>query len=224
MAAAVLTPLSSRVARRPGVAVASDLRCAPVDDPDARLLDALRAVDEAAFATLVERYHTRLIRFAESFVASRAVAEEVVQDTWLAVVRGIDRFEGRSSVKTWLFRILANRAKTTGIREARTLTVGGDDPLEGRFDEAGVWTEPPEPWSDAVDERLLAGELADRVKACLPQLPDAQRQVLVLRDVEGLAAADVCGLLGISPGNQRVLLHRARTRVRGLLEVERGPA
>jgi RNA polymerase sigma-70 factor (ECF subfamily) len=198
------------------------LRSPAVDDPDAALLDALRAGDEAAFATLVERYHTRLLRFAGTFVSSRAVAEEVVQDTWLGVVRGIERFEGRSSVKTWLFRILANRARSTGVREARTVSLGDDDPLEGRFDDAGVWSEPPEPWADAVDERLLAGALAERVRDCLPSLPEAQRQVLVLRDIEGVEATDVCGLLGLSAGNQRVLLHRARTRMRALLEAEGG--
>jgi RNA polymerase sigma-70 factor (ECF subfamily) len=189
-------------------------------DPDATLLDALRAGDEAAFASLVARYHTRLLRFAESMVPSRAVAEEVVQDTWLGVVRGIDRFEGRSSVKTWLFHILANRARSTGAREARSVPLG--EPLEGRFDGSGAWNRPPEPWSDAVDARIVADKLAARVKECLPALPAAQRQVLVLRDVEGLEATEVCDLLGLSAGNQRVLLHRARAQVRGLLEAELG--
>ncbi len=189
-------------------------------DPDVTLLDALRAGDDAAFASLVSKYHTRLLRFAESMVPSRAVAEEVVQDTWLGVVRGIDRFEGRSSVKTWLFHILANRAKTTGAREARSVPLG--DPLEGRFTAAGEWSQPPEPWSDSVDDRVLADKLASRVKQCLPGLPAGQRQVLVLRDIEGLEAPEVCTLLGISAGNQRVLLHRARAQIRGLLEAELG--
>lgn len=192
----------------------------PVVDPDTTLLEALRSGDEAAFATLVSRYHTRLLRFAETMVPSRAVAEEVVQDTWLGVVRGIDRFEGRSSVKTWLFHILANRARSAGAREARSVPLG--DPLEGRFADDGEWSRPPEPWSDAVDARLVAGELAAKVKRCLPDLPPGQRQVLVLRDVEGLEAAEVCTLLGISAGNQRVLLHRARSQVRGLLDAELG--
>ncbi len=196
------------------------VRFAPMGDPDAPLLDALRAGDDAAFAALVSRYHPRLLRFAETMVPSRAVAEEVVQDTWLGVVRGIDRFEGRSSVKTWLFHILANRARTTGAREARSVPLG--DPLEGRFDPSGVWSQPPEPWSEAVDARVVAHELAARVKECLPELPAAQRQVLVLRDVEGLDATEVCDLLQISAGNQRVLLHRARSHVRGLLEIEMG--
>lgn len=189
-------------------------------DPDATLLDALRAGDDAAFASLVAKYHTRLLRLAESMLPSRAVAEEVVQDTWLGVVRGIDRFEGRSSVKTWLFHILANRARTTGAREARSVPLG--DPLEGRFTAAGEWSQPPEPWSDAVDARVVADKLASRIKQFLPDLPVAQRQVLVLRDVEGLEAADVCTLLGVSAGNQRVLLHRARAHVRARLETELG--
>lgn len=197
-----------------------DLPSPLVTDPDATLLDALRAGDEAAFAALVSRHHTRLLRFAESLVPSRAVAEEVVQDTWLGVVRGIDRFEGRSSVKTWLFRILINRARTAGAREPRHAPLRVDDVLDGRFDAAGHWEQPPEPWADAIDARVVADKLAQRVKECLPQLPDAQRQVLTLRDIEGIDATDVCALLGVSAGNQRVLLHRARTRIRNILEDE----
>jgi RNA polymerase sigma-70 factor (ECF subfamily) len=191
-----------------------------VSDLDDDLLGALRAGDEAAFADLVSRYHTRLLRFAESLVPSKSMAEEVVQDTWLGVVRGIHRFEGRSSVKTWLFHILVNRAKSAGAREPRNVPLGDDDALEGRFDASGAWSRPPEPWADAIDSRLGAGQLARRVKECLPQLPDAQRQVLVLRDIEGIDAAEVCDLLGVSAGNQRVLLHRARSRVRSILEHE----
>lgn len=199
---------------------ASTVRGAMAVDPDSTLLDALRAGDESAFAALVTKYHPRLLRFAESMVPSRAIAEEVVQDTWLGVVRGIDRFEGRSSVKTWLFNILANRARTTGAREARAVPVG--DPLEGRFAASGAWSQPPEPWSDAVDSRLAAETVASRLKECLPDLPPGQRQVLVLHDIEGLDAAEVCALLGITAGNQRVLLHRARAQLRGLLEAEMG--
>lgn len=191
-----------------------------MNDPDTTLLDALRAGDDAAFASLVSKYHQRLLRFAESMVPNRAVAEEVVQDTWLGVVRGIDRFEGRSTVKTWLFHILANRARSAGAREARSVPLG--DPLDGRFTAAGEWSRPPEPWSDAVDSRVVADELASRIKRCLPQLPAGQRQVLVLRDIEGLEPAEVCALLGISAGNQRVRLHRARTQVRSMLEAELG--
>jgi RNA polymerase sigma-70 factor, ECF subfamily len=194
----------------------------PTVDPDAMLLEGLRAGDEAAFRALVSRYHTRLVRFAESMVPSRAVAEEVVQDTWLGVVKGIHGFEGRSAVKTWLFRIVSNRARSTGVREVRSVPVGDDHELEGRFDAAGRWSEPPEPWSEGVDRRLVAEELAGRVRDLLPYLPDAQRQVVVLRDLEGLDAMDVCDLLGITAGNQRVLLHRGRSRLRSLLEKEFG--
>jgi RNA polymerase sigma-70 factor (ECF subfamily) len=192
-----------------------------VADADATLLDDLRSGDEAAFATLVGRYHPRLLRLAESLVPSRAVAEEVVQDTWLGVVRGIDRFEGRSSVKTWLFRILVNRARSAGPQEVRTVPLD-DDVLEGRFSASGAWSQPPEPWSDAVDARVVADKLAGRIRECLARLPAAQRQVLVLRDIEGIDGDEVCDLLGLSPGNQRVLLHRARTRLRALLASEMG--
>jgi RNA polymerase sigma-70 factor (ECF subfamily) len=190
-----------------------------VADPDAALLEPLRAGDEAAFATLVSRYHVRLVRLAESMVSSRAVAEEVVQDTWLGVVRGVHRFEGRSTVKTWLFRILANRARSSGAREARTPALG-DDVLAGRFDSSGAWDRPPEPWTDTVDRRLTAEQLAGRIRDCLPELPTGQRQVVLLRDIEEVDTDDVCEMLGISLGNQRVLLHRGRARLRSLLERE----
>ena len=190
----------------------------PVVDPDAMLLDALRAGDEQAFRDLVMRYHQRLLRFAESFVPSRAIAEEVVQDTWLGVVRGVDRFEGRASVKTWLFRILANRARSTGLRESRSSPISDDDLLEGRFDATGHWNHAPAPWDDGVESRLFATQIADRVRELLPELPPAQRQVFVLRDIEGLEPDEACDLLGVSAGNQRVLLHRARARMRSLLE------
>jgi RNA polymerase sigma-70 factor (ECF subfamily) len=192
-----------------------------VADADATLIDDLRSGNEVAFSTLVCRYHPRLLRFAESLVPSRAVAEEVVQDTWLGVVRGIDRFEGRSSVKTWLFRILINRARSAGAREARTVPLD-DDLLAGRFAASGAWDQPPEPWADQVDARVVADRLAGRVRECLPGLPDAQRQVLVLRDIEGMEGDEVCELLGLSAGNQRVLLHRARTRLRAMLATEMG--
>jgi RNA polymerase sigma-70 factor, ECF subfamily len=199
-----------------------DLRSPPVGDPDAALLDALRAGDDDAFASLVRRYHTKLLRFAESLVPSRAVAEEVVQDTWLGVVRGIHRFEGRSSVKTWLFRILVYRARTAGAHEPRPAQLEPDDVLEGRFGPSGAWDQPPEPWADAIDSRITADKIAHRIKECLPLLPLAQRQVFTLRDIEEVGAADVCELLGLSEGNQRVLLHRARSRVRRILEVTIG--
>jgi RNA polymerase sigma-70 factor (ECF subfamily) len=190
---------------------------------DVELLDRLRAGDEAAFVTLVDRYHGPMLRLAASFVPSAAVAEEVVQDTWLGVVRGIDRFEGRSSLKTWLFRILVNRARSTGVKERRTTP---SDPMSGptvdpgRFDGNGGWVEPPEAWAEQAEDRIVAGQLAERVHVCLDELPEGQRQVVVLRDVEGLSAPEACTLLGLTEANQRVLLHRGRARIRRMLELE----
>lgn len=181
----------------------------------------LREGDEAAFASLVAMYQSRLLRLAGSVVGSRTVAEEVVQDTWLAVVRGVDRFEGRSSFKTWLFHILLNRARTTAGREHRSTPLPDGD-LDDRFDGAGAWAAPPVSWSDQVDDRLIAERLAQRVREILPTLPDGQREVLVLRDIEGLSAAEVSALLGLSDGNQRVLLHRARARIRDQIDTELG--
>ena len=186
-------------------------------------MERLRAGDEAAFAALVREHHRPLLRLAASVVGSDAVAADVVQDTWLAVVRGVERFEGRSSLKTWLFRILLNRARSTAAREGRTDTVDVDV-LAGRFDGSGAWSVPPVPWSDSVDERVVAERLAPRMHALIDALPAAQRQVLLLRDVEGVPADEVAALLGLSDGNQRVLLHRARARVRAGLEVEVGRA
>jgi RNA polymerase sigma-70 factor (ECF subfamily) len=182
---------------------------------EAELIDRLRAGDEDAFAEVVRAHHAALCRFARTFVGSPAVAEEVVQDTWLAVVRGVDRFEGRSSLRTWLFHILANRARTTATREQRTDTI---DPDADRFHKAGEWSTPPVPWADQVDDRLAAAQLASLARELLETLPATQRQVVVLRDVEGLSAADVADLLDISDGNQRVLLHRGRARLRAGLE------
>jgi RNA polymerase sigma-70 factor (ECF subfamily) len=187
-------------------------------DDDRALVDRLRAGEESAFADLVRRYQPQLLRLAEATVGSRAVAQEVTQDTWLAVVRGVDRFEGRSSFKTWLFHILLNRARSAASREQRAGRP--DERVDERFDTSGAWADPPEPWADRADDRLVATELAERVKALLPQLPEAQRQVVLLRDVEGVEPAEICRLLQISDGNQRVLLHRGRARLRALLAEE----
>lgn len=194
-------------------------------DDDAELVGRLRAGDEGAFTTVVERYHGSLLRVAESMVPSRAIAEEVVQETWLGVVRGIGRFEGRSSLRTWLFHILVNRARSTGASEQRRVPGRADwvpavDPA--RFGGDGAWVDPPAPWPDDIDDRLTAGDLAARIRACIPELPDRQRQVVTLRDLEGVGADDVCRLLAITGANQRVLLHRGRSRVRGMLEGELG--
>lgn len=194
----------------------------------------LRDGDESAFRDLVHRYHGGMVRLAETFVPSRAVAEEVVQDAWLAVVKGIDRFEGRSSLKTWIYRIVANIARTRGERERRTVPYGdltqelsGDDPSvpAGRFSGPqgrGAWAAAPARWSDLPEERLLGSGTVDRVKSIARHLSLNQRRVFLLRDVEGLAAAEVCELLDLSEGNQRVLLHRARSKVRAALEAELG--
>ena len=192
---------------------------------DAELVARLQAGDEAAFVDLVNRYHAPLLRLAMTFVPSRAVAEEVVQDTWVGVIRGIDRFEGRSSLSTWLFRILSNRARTTGVRERRTTPIDVSD--EGsvpasRFTSEGAWAQPPVAWTDGVEDRLVAEQAVEHVLGCLDGLPEAQRQVVTMRDVDGLPAEDVCSVLGITAGNQRVLLHRGRARVRACLSVKVG--
>jgi RNA polymerase sigma-70 factor (ECF subfamily) len=189
-------------------------------DGDARLLDRLRAGDEAAFVALVAAHHDAMLRLASNFVSSRAVAEEVVQDTWLGVLRGIDRFEGRSSLRTWLLAILVNRARTTGVREARSIAVGDATPTvdRARFDAAGAWSSPPEQWVEDAEERLGAAELAAHIQAALEQMPPRQRAVVTLRDVDGLDSDEVCAVLSLSQANQRVLLHRGRSQLRRALE------
>ena len=187
-------------------------------DDDADLVNRLRAGDESAFVALIQRYQQHMLRLAEMTVGSRAVAEEVTQDTWLAVVRGVERFEGRSSLKTWLFHILLNRARSTAGRELRAGRPERE--IDERFDKAGAWVTPPEPWADRADDRLVAEHLAARVQELLPQLPESQREVVVLRDLEGLSAEDVAALVGITDGNQRVLLHRGRAQLRQLLSAE----
>jgi RNA polymerase sigma-70 factor (ECF subfamily) len=207
----------------------------PVED-ERELIDRLRAGDEAAFVLLVHRHHETMLRLACSFVPSLAVAEDVVQDTWLGVLRGLGGFEGRSSFRTWLFRILVNRARTAGARERRTVPVGPADAIgdagagcgpavdPSRFTESGQWLTPPEQWVEDADDRLRAGQLAGRIRSAIGELPDRQRAVVTLRDVEGLSSAEACQVLGITEANQRVLLHRGRSRVRQVLESELGRA
>jgi RNA polymerase sigma-70 factor, ECF subfamily len=192
------------------------------------LLRRLRAGEREAFLHLVESLHGPLIRLAMTFVPSRAVAEEVVQETWVGVLNGLARFEGRSSVKTWIFRILTNRAKTRGEREQRIwplsaveTTDGDTSPVvdSGRFNDNGLWRLAPRRWEDDTPERLVANARAmERLKTALDELPLAQRAVVTLRDIEGLDATDVCNILEITETNQRVLLHRARSRLRSTLE------
>jgi RNA polymerase sigma-70 factor (ECF subfamily) len=198
-----------------------------VSDDERELVERLKAGDEDAFMDLVERYGPLMLRIALMYVRSRAVAEDVVGEAWLGVVSGIDRFEGRSSLKTWILRITANRARTRGEREARTVPLSsletdddtGIDP--DRFfgldhpRTPGSWAAPPEPWPE---EALLAEETLEHVRAAIARLPPRQQEVIVLRDVEGLDADEVSEALGLTPGNERVLLHRARTKVRSELE------
>lgn len=195
-----------------------------------RLIERLRAGDEAAFEDLVARYHTTLQRLAGLYVRDRAVVEEVVQETWLGVHQGIGRFEGRSSLRTWLFRILVNRAKTRGQREARTVPFASLETDTDRAEPAvpadrfhtpetsrfpGHWAAAVPPWPE---ERLLAAETKAVIDAAIASLPPRQREVITLRDVVGASAEEVCSVLDLSETNQRVLLHRARSRVRGALE------
>jgi RNA polymerase sigma-70 factor, ECF subfamily len=197
---------------------------------DARLVEGLRAGDEAAFAALMRMHGASMLRVAQMYVSTRAVAEEVVQEAWLGVLKGIDRFEGRSSLKTWLFRILVNTAKTRGVREARSLPFSAlaDDAGEGavpvdRFLGAGErfpghWAVPPASWAGIPEERLLSAETMDVVRRTIDSLPPAQKTVLTLRDVEGFSAEEVCNGLDLTETNGRVLLHRARAKVRAALE------
>lgn len=197
------------------------------------LLAALRAGDQSAFMALVDAYGPAMLRIAQGFVRTRAVAEEVVQDAWLAVLKGLDRFEGRSSLKTWIFRILANIGKTRGEREGRSVPFSsleqpGEHAAEiigldrfappGAAGTPGMWSWPPRLWGDVPEERLLSSEVAAVVEAAIEALPAAQRTVISLRDISGWDAGEVCNVLDISETNQRVLLHRARTKVRRALE------
>lgn len=195
------------------------------DEPT--LVARLRAGDEEAFGTLVSGYYGSLLRFAMTFVSERAAAEEVVQETWLGVIRGLSSFEGRSSLKTWIFRILANRAKTRGKREARSIPFCSlKDPQSesdyeppSRFDVRGMWAEPPQPWTNvAPEELLLQRETVDLIQRAIVELPLSQRTVVTLHDVEGVEPQEICNILEISETNQRVLLHRGRSRLRRALE------
>jgi RNA polymerase sigma-70 factor (ECF subfamily) len=192
----------------------------------AELVAALRAGDEAAFASLVGAYGPGMLRVARMYVSTRALAEEVVQETWLAVLQGIDRFEGRSSLKTWIFRILANRAKTRGEREGRTLpfsSLGPDDAGEpavdpDRFAADGHWSSPPSSWAALPADRLEAKETLEVIRAAIAALPEQQQAVISLRDVEGWSSEEIRNVLGLSESNERVILHRARSKVRRALE------
>jgi RNA polymerase sigma-70 factor (ECF subfamily) len=213
--------------RRSGFAIIAE----PMTHDDQELVAGLRAGDEEAMATLVDRHGAALLRVAMGYVPSRAVAEEVVQETWIAVLRGIGGFEGRSSLKTWIFRILTNTALRGGSRERRSVPfaalaaeeAAGPSVDPDRFLPAdherwpGHWVVMPARWP-TPEEGLLSGETRAVILAAIEQLPKAQRTVLVLRDVEGWSSEDVCAALEISAGNQRLLLHRGRTRVRAAID------
>jgi RNA polymerase sigma-70 factor (ECF subfamily) len=216
--------------------VEPDIRSAvpPRDEADERrLIDGLRRGDEAVYAELVDRHGPSLLRVASMYVRDRAAAEEVVQETWLGVLRGIDRFQARSSLKTWIFRILVNRAKTRGAREARSVPFSalgdeeGDDgpavdpdrffsPDHSRYPQA--WAAPPASWEGLPAERLVGRETLTHVQRAIDELPPNQRAVITLRDVHGFTSTEVQAALDVTDVNQRVLLHRARSKVRSALE------
>jgi RNA polymerase sigma-70 factor, ECF subfamily len=183
-----------------------------------RLVEALRNRDEQAFEQLILMYQSALVRVAQMYVSSRAIAEDVVQESWLAVLNGIDRFEGRSSLKTWIFRIVANRAKTRGQREARSRPFSSLEPEASVDPERfvhGQWSAPPASWPE---EELLGTETLRVIGEAIESLPPAQRAVIALRDVQGWSAEEVRNALELSETNERVLLHRARAKVRAALE------
>ena len=186
---------------------------------DEELLARFLGGDRDAFRTLVLRYQTVLVQIARYYVNSTATAEDVAQDTWIAVLKGAERFEGRASFKTWLFRIVANRARSTGSREKRQIPVDPTDPVAGdRFNVEGMWKEPPASFADLLADNQANAQLAAAVRAAIAELPDIQRSVVTLRDVEGLSTSEVASLLDLSEANARVILHRARAHIRELLE------
>jgi RNA polymerase sigma-70 factor (ECF subfamily) len=202
-------------------------------DEERELLAALRRGEEAAFARLVTSLHGSMLRVAMVHLGDRSAAEEVVQEAWVGVLRQLDRFEGRSSLKTWVLRIVGNQAKTRAVRERRSvpfsaLAAAGQEADEPAVEPdrflpaghrwAGHWASPPRSWREIPEELLLSRESMGEIRVAIDRLPAAQRQVLVLRDVEGLSAAEACELLGLTEGNQRVLLHRGRAKVRAALE------
>ena len=199
------------------------------DDDELLFRRALQQRDEAAFAHLLDRYYPVMLRLALAHVRTRAAADEAIQDTWLAALQGFPRFEGRSSIRTWVFRILRNIARATGRREGRTssfsdlaaadgtraaeaLAADNVDAADGDAARGALWTRGSDP-----EQELLSAELAERIEAAIATLPARQREVLQLRDVEGWSADEVCNTLGLSDTNQRVILHRARDRVRAEL-------
>jgi RNA polymerase sigma-70 factor (ECF subfamily) len=216
---------------QPGEPVNTPQPRAVASADDLRLVEALRGGDEAAFAGLVERYQAPMVRLATIYTGDRTVAEEVTQEAWIGVLRGLDRFEGRSSLKTWIFTILTNRAKTRAQREGRSVTfsdLGDDDPSvdPDRFNPEDHPTWPnhwadgrePESWGAIPEDHLLSQETRRAIQQAIDALPPNQREVITLRDVQGWSSSEVCNVLGLTETNQRVLLHRARSKVRRALE------
>lgn len=188
-------------------------------------MTSLRGGDQQAFEVLVDRHAAGMLRVARTYVASDVAAEDVVQDTWVAVMRGLEQFEGRCSVKTWLYRILINRAKSSGVGATRTvpmsaLSDAGPTVAPERFRSdgdprwLGHWSDPPRAWQRDPQTQLIGAELLQQLHAAINALPDLQRQVVILRDVEGMSAEETAELLDLSAGNQRMLLHRGRARMR----------
>lgn len=219
--------------QRPALHWAWPLTNDQVQDDEAALIAAIARRDEDAFVQLVSRYQGPLLRLAGVYARSHAVAEEIVQDTWVAVLEGIARFERRSSFKTWLFRILINRARTRATREGRMIPFSAHEDLSGtaapsvapdRFLGADHpewpyhWSVPPKAWAGSAEAQLLGKETLEIISRAIAALPAAQREVIGLRDVQGWTSEEVCNVLGIAETNQRVLLHRARSRVRAELE------
>jgi len=189
------------------------------------LLERLRRGDEVAFRQLFRTHHASMLAFARTFLRDANAAEEAVQDTWIAVMVGVAKFEGRSSLKSWIFAIIANKARTKARREGRMMPFSSfgtaDEPAVDpeRFTPEGSWDSPPGLWSDISAERIVAGrELLAHVRAILETLPSTQQTVVTLRDIEGLDAPEVCQILDISEANQRILLHRGRSRIRQAIE------
>ena len=220
---------SSSPAAQPGSSTTASQQFAD----DRQLVVSLRRGDEAAFGWLLDRYHSSMVRLAMSFVPGRELAEEVVQETWLGVLEGVDRFEGRSSLKTWIFRILVNKAKTRGVRESRTVSLSPHRFADGDTEDAAVdpsqfvgegpahghWTRLPRRWDvDTPEKILLNSEARKYLEQAIEALPPQQQQVITMRDIEGLTSEEICNVLDISETNQRVLLHRARSKVRQALE------
>ena len=195
-----------------------------VSEEDLRLVEALRSGNESAFVSLIDMYHSSMLRLAMIFVTSQAVAEEVVQETWMGVLNGLDRFEGRSSLKTWIFRILTNRAKTRAQREGRSVPFSSLPEFTSELHEPerfqgpdqrwpGHWVSFPRSWDEIPEERILSQETMTRIQEAIDTLPLGQREVITLRDIEGCTSDEACNLLGVSEANQR-----ARCKVRRALE------